>query len=249
MREKRVTSDPASACRGGTLCGARLRMGWRQPPHHAEPMYYYIEPMTEEDIPDVQRIEAQSFSVPWAASTYRREIRNTQSCRYIVARASATPPPAGATMPPPVRPRGIFSQLVAALFPQSAPPPAPSTALPIVGYGGLWLTVDDAHITTIAVDPAHRGRGVGELLLNALIDQAYALGARQITLEVRVSNTAAQRLYLKYGFQPAGKRPRYYTDNGEDALIMWTEAIGDQAYRDRLSELRRRLYARLQAQA
>lgn len=209
-------------------------------------MYYFIEPMTEDEIPQVQQIEAQSFTTPWSASTYRREIRNTQSCRYVVARTSATPPPpAGAAQPGPRRP-GILGQLVEALFPRPVEAPAPTT---IVGYGGLWLTFEDAHVTTIAVDPAHRGKGVGELLLNALIDHAYELGGKQITLEVRVSNTTAQRLYLKYGFQPAGTRPRYYTDNGEDALIMWTEAIDAPEYRARLSELRRQLFARLQKQA
>jgi [ribosomal protein S18]-alanine N-acetyltransferase len=209
-------------------------------------MYYFIEPMTEEDIPQVQQIEAQSFSTPWSASTYRREIRNTQSCRYIVARASPLPPPATGSAPAlPPRRGGLLSQLFGALLPRPEGAPSPT---PIVGYGGLWLTVEDAHVTTIAVDPAHRGKGVGELLLNALIDHAYELGGRQITLEVRVSNTAAQQLYVKYGFQPAGKRPRYYTDNGEDALIMWTDSIDAPEYRARLSELRRQLFARLQLQ-
>lgn len=206
-------------------------------------MYYFIEPMAEDDIPQVQQIESQSFSTPWSANTYRREIRNQQSCRYIVARASPTPP---APRQGPVRRGGLLGQLFSALRPPALPTPS---GLPIVGYGGLWLTVDDAHITTIAVDPAHRGRGVGELLLNALIDHAFELHARMLTLEVRVSNTTAQRLYIKYGFQPGGTRPRYYTDNNEDALIMWTEPIDTQEYKARLSELRRQLYARLQGQA
>lgn len=210
-------------------------------------MYYFIEPMTEDDIPSVQVIESQSFTTPWSASTYRREIRNTQSCRYVVARASVTPPPPTPRATPlPPRRIGIFSQLIEAIFPQ--PAAAPGEA-PIVGYGGLWLTVEDAHITAIAVDPAQRGKGIGELLLNALIDQAYDLGAKQITLEVRVSNTIAQRLYLKYGFQAAGTRRRYYTDNGEDALIMWAGPIETPEYRARLSELRRQLFQRLQQNA
>jgi ribosomal-protein-alanine N-acetyltransferase len=207
-------------------------------------MYYFIEPMAEEDIPAVQAIESQSFTTPWSASTYRRELRNIQSCRYIVARASAAPPASRAGAAP--RRAGIFSQLLGAFF---APAEVEPGATPIVGYGGVWLTVDDAHVTTIAVDPTHRGKGVGELLLNALIDNAYELGARQITLEVRVSNTNAQHLYLKYGFEPAGTRTRYYTDNGEDALIMWTESIDTPAYRARLSDLRRLLFARLQREA
>lgn len=207
-------------------------------------MYYFIEAMTEDDIPAVQQIESQSFTTPWSANTYKREIRNTASCRYLVARASLTPPPPrpGGSAP---RRGGLLGQIAAALFP---PAHGDSHACPIVGYGGLWLTVDDGHVTAIAVDPQHRGFGVGELLLNGLIDAAYELHAKLLTLEVRVSNMVAQRLYLKYGFQPAGTRPRYYTDNGEDALIMWTESINTPAYQSQLSELRRQLYARLQRQ-
>jgi ribosomal-protein-alanine N-acetyltransferase len=207
-------------------------------------MYYFIEPMVEADIPQVQEIEAQSFSTPWSANTYRRELRNTSSCRYIVARVSTTPPPRERNGHRSRR-NGIFSSLLAPFLPQEDVP----SEHPLVGYGGVWLTVDDAHITTIAVDPRHRGRGVGELLLNGLIDAAFELQARMLTLEVRVSNLVAQRLYLKYGFQPGGTRPRYYTDNGEDALIMWTEAITTPDYQERLSALRRQLYGRLQAQA
>ncbi|NNJ09699.1 ribosomal protein S18-alanine N-acetyltransferase [Chloroflexales bacterium ZM16-3] len=208
-------------------------------------MYYFIEPMTEDDIPEVQQIESQSFTTPWSANTYKREIRNTASCRYLVVRSSPTPPPPRTGRDQAQRRPSIIGQIAAALFP---PANGSTHSSPIIGYGGLWLTVDDAHVTTIGVDPQHRGFGVGELLLNGLIDAAYELRAKMLTLEVRVSNTVAQQLYLKYGFQPAGTRPRYYTDNGEDALIMWTEAIDSPEYQSRLSEMRRQLYARLQRQ-
>jgi ribosomal-protein-alanine N-acetyltransferase len=82
-----------------------------------------------------------------------------------------------------------------------------------------------------------------------LIDQGIDLGAANLTLEVRVSNIAAQQLYLKYGFQPVGTRKRYYTDNGEDALIMWTDTISSAAYQARLRELRQQLFSRLRAHA
>ncbi len=209
-------------------------------------MYYFVEPMAEDDIPHVQAIESESFSTPWSANTYRREIRNTQSCRYSVARVSAAPPPARLA-PHGARWAGLFSQLVGVIFPQTEV--ALPSETPVVGYGGLWLTVDEAHITAIAVDPRQRGKGIGELLLSTLVDHAYELGALQITLEVRVSNLVAQRLYVKYGFQPAGTRKRYYTDNGEDALIMWTDPINAPEYKTRLAELRRHLFARLRQQA
>ena len=114
----------------------------------------------------------------------------------------------------------------------------------IVGFAGLWVMVDEAHVTTFAVHPRWRRRGVGERLLLALIDIAVARQAREATLEVRLSNMPARRLYEKYGFRPVGIRPRYYSDNGEDALIMTTEPLGTVAVRDRLAALRAALEQR-----
>jgi [ribosomal protein S18]-alanine N-acetyltransferase len=108
----------------------------------------------------------------------------------------------------------------------------------LVGYGGIWLMVDEAHITTFAIHPAWRRRRIGERLLLALLDLALDARAREATLEVRISNLAARRLYEKYGFRPVGIRPRYYSDNGEDALIMTTEALGSPPMRDRIGRLR-----------
>ena len=114
----------------------------------------------------------------------------------------------------------------------------------VVGFAGLWLMVDEAHVTTFAVDPAWRRRGVGERMLLALLDVAVARRAREATLEVRLSNMAARRLYEKYGFRPVGVRPRYYTDNGEDALIMTTDALDSGTMRERIARLRADLDAR-----
>ncbi|WP_374721774.1 ribosomal protein S18-alanine N-acetyltransferase [Peribacillus tepidiphilus] len=91
----------------------------------------------------------------------------------------------------------------------------------IVGYCGAWLVIDEAHITNIAILPEYRGRRLGEGLLRKMMDIAIERGAKVMTLEVRVSNIIAQSLYEKLGFQKGGIRKRYYTDNGEDALVMW----------------------------
>lgn len=90
-----------------------------------------------------------------------------------------------------------------------------------IGYGGVWIVVDEAHITNIAVRPEYRGKKIGETLLKQLQNLAREKGAKTMTLEVRVSNHVAQNLYRKLGFLNGGIRKGYYTDNFEDALVMW----------------------------
>ena len=114
----------------------------------------------------------------------------------------------------------------------------------LVGFAGLWVMVDEAHVTTFAVDPRWRRRGVGERLLLSLIDIAMARRAREATLEVRLSNVPARRLYEKFGFRPVGIRPRYYSDNGEDALIMTTDPLDTPSLQARLAGIRDALDAR-----
>jgi [ribosomal protein S18]-alanine N-acetyltransferase len=109
----------------------------------------------------------------------------------------------------------------------------------LVAYAGIWLMVDEAHVTTFAVLPAYRRRGIGGRLLSELIELAVGLGATVVTLEVRLGNAGARRLYQQFGFRPVGVRPRYYSDNGEDALIMTTEGLdmpAMRALRARLAE-------------
>ena len=108
----------------------------------------------------------------------------------------------------------------------------------VVGYAGMWLMVDEAHITTFAIHPAWRRRRIGERLLLSLLDLAVDRRARDATLEVRLSNLAARRLYEKYGFRPVGLRPNYYSDDREDALVMTTEALASDRMRSRIARLR-----------
>jgi len=93
----------------------------------------------------------------------------------------------------------------------------------IVGYGGTWYIMDEGHITNIAIDPQYRKQGLGRLLVKAMVEQALDHGLGHMTLEVRVSNQAAIGLYEKMHFKSEGVRPKYYTDNQEDALIMWLD--------------------------
>ncbi|WP_456276969.1 ribosomal protein S18-alanine N-acetyltransferase [Bacillus sp. AK128] len=91
----------------------------------------------------------------------------------------------------------------------------------VIGYCGLWIVLEESHVTNIAVLPEYRGRKLGEALLSQGIELSKALGAERLSLEVRVTNYVAQSLYRKLGFQDGGIRKNYYTDNGEDALVMW----------------------------
>lgn len=91
----------------------------------------------------------------------------------------------------------------------------------IVAYGGLWLIVDEAHITNIAVDPDRRRLGLGKKLVQGMIDEVIKMNMTDVTLEVRDSNLAARELYAGFGFKDAGRRPNYYQEPKEDAIIMW----------------------------
>jgi [ribosomal protein S18]-alanine N-acetyltransferase len=111
----------------------------------------------------------------------------------------------------------------------------------VVGYGGVLVQVGEAHITTVAVDPTHHRRKVATHVLLALMEAARSLGAQAATLEARVANRGAQRLYAAFGFAPVGVRPGYYAETGEDALIMWVHDLQSPVYAGRLAEQRRRL--------
>lgn len=100
----------------------------------------------------------------------------------------------------------------------------------IVGYAGMWLVMEEAHITTIGVDPDFRGMKIGERMLVNLLDEAIHRGARRATLEVREHNLIAQNLYRKYGFYVAAIRRGYYTDNNENALVMWIDDLWDENF-------------------
>jgi len=106
----------------------------------------------------------------------------------------------------------------------------------VMGYCGLLIVEDDAHITTIAVAPGARGHHLGQRLMLALVDVAREVDTRHLTLEVRVSNDGAQRLYERFGFDPVGRRKNYYKD--EDALVMWATDIDNEAYQERIRTIR-----------
>ena len=110
----------------------------------------------------------------------------------------------------------------------------------IVGYAGLWKMRDEAHVTTVGVRRRDQGRGFGMALMVALIERSYMLAARWMTLEVRASNHGAMALYEKLGFKIIGRRRGYYTDDGEDAVVMWSDSLAAPSFQARYQQLRER---------
>ena len=111
------------------------------------------------------------------------------------------------------------------------------TGATVVGYAGLMVTGTDGHVTTIAVDPAFHRRGIGSRLLAVLSRAGIAYGCTALTLEVRVSNDAAQEMYRRFGYAPAGVRKNYYSETNEDALVMWVHDVDIPAYTERLASI------------
>ena len=107
----------------------------------------------------------------------------------------------------------------------------------VVGYAGLMITGSDGHVTTVAVDPAWHRQGIGTRLVLGLSEAAVGRGCTGLTLEVRVTNAAAQAMYRRFGFAPAGVRKNYYTETNEDAIVMWAHDIDLPPHRRRLEEV------------
>lgn len=185
-----------------------------------------IRPMTADDIPQVVEIERASFPSMWPQTAYRRELQN-KLARYTVLTEPREPEE---DAPPSTTVWSTLRRIVG-----NTPSPAHELLL---GFIGAWMMPGEAHIVTVAVREDRRREGIGERLLIAVIEQAQEDGQEVVTLEVRQSNEAAQRLYEKYGFQRAGLRVRYYTDNNEDAVIMTTSDVSSSSYRRLFERLR-----------
>ena len=203
---------------------------------------YIIRLMEERDIPQAIEIDRQAFPTQWPHPTYasfKQELRN-RLARYIVVSEINYQKPK-VTMQD--NSKGIWQKLsqIKHLFDHDrffGEEIAPSSIEYVVGITGFWIMVDEAHITTIAVRDSCQRQGIGEWLLIALIDMSIQLNAHIVTLEVRVSNKQAQGLYEKYGFKQVGLRRKYYSDNGEDALLMSTETLTSAPFQLRFKKLK-----------
>ena len=170
--------------------------------------------MTLDDIPQVVEIDRLSFDTPWSARSYAYEIEESHYSHMLVLEADV------------VRPASGWKKLLRSFSGTNNNLAVEKT---IVGYGGLWNIMDEAHVSTIASHPDYRGKKYGEIVLAGMIGRAIMLGADYIVLEVRVSNTVARKLYEKYGFTIEAVKPKYYHHDNEDAydmrLMLTDEAI------------------------
>ena len=165
-----------------------------------------LELMREADISTVQEIEREIFATPWPRNAYYRELASRSSAHYVILRQE------GNIEKPPT-------------FKGSELDPS------IIGYGGMWRMYDEAHVTTIGVRRDLQHRGHGRVLFAGLVQAAYDMGAKWVTLEVRTSNENAMKMYDAFGFKVIGRRKGYYTDNGEDAIVMWSDSIHSPRFR------------------
>ncbi len=188
-----------------------------------------LRPMTLTDIAQVTVLDKMSFPSPWPARTYEYEIADNDRARMFVLEPADLPPP-------PNGHRRSWWERMLGLDGKDGW----HRHVRLCGFSGMWHIAEEAHISTIAVHPQWRGRKLGELLVWSMLRQGLRQGAKQMTLEVRVSNTIAQNLYKKYGFDVMGLRKGYYRDNHEDAYMMAVQRL-DDAYREKLIGLGKEL--------
>ena len=181
-------------------------------------------------------IEREAFSPLWITTPFKRELNNRYACYLVACEAVEEEEPP--TDVDPEGPRSLWYRVLTSaqrLVPSSQEDSASPT--PIAGYVSVWYQGDEAHITEIAVREGLRGNGIGELLLIGSLREAVEYGSKVMTLEARVSNFIAQRLYEKYGFKNVGTRKAYYSDNREDAVIMTTNPIQSEEYQNMFRDL------------
>jgi ribosomal-protein-alanine N-acetyltransferase len=193
--------------------------------------YYVIRPMEYEDIPQVAQIDREAFPGEWvfrSQSAYKQDLDNP-SVRYIVAcKERHVPESERQAMQKVPWFKRLFS------YGRHL-----NTSEDIIGFSGFWMMVGEAHIIAIGVRNGYRQLGIGEGLLIATIELTQRLNANVVTLEVRASNMIAQELYRKYGFRVTGRRLKYYSSDGEDAIIMSTDNITSLPFQASFQQLKK----------
>lgn len=183
-----------------------------------------LKPLEAELLPAALELDAQCFGGLWTMAGYQRELISPNS--QLLALTC------------PIFDIPTTDSLVTALEPGS-------TGERLLGLGGLWSILEEAHITILAVRPDYQRQGFGQTLLWALLRVAWQRLLERATLEVRISNHSAQSLYQKFGFQEAGRRRRYYPDTGEDGLILWRNGLQHQEFEQTLTQWQHQIESRL----
>lgn len=179
-------------------------------------------------IPDALTLDTLCLGGLWSKSAYRREIDSPNSDLIAITCAASLPSSAPQSLDPgltKLHGDADTEQISTQASTQASTPDVSLSSSPAIAMGCLWAIVDEAHITLLAVHPDMQRRGLGTLLLWALLYRAHQRGMKRATLEVRVSNKGAIALYERFGFKTAGTRKKYYSDTGEDALVLWLSGL------------------------
>lgn len=172
----------------------------------------FFRQMTPDDADEVAEIEERSFSVPWSRRDFWEEASNENTFYFVAVEQNEFEEKIETEVE-------IDGEL------QTETKIEIRTEKKVVGYIGAWISFTEAQITNVAIDPDYRHRGIGEAMIREFLSKVKAYGVNAATLEVRPSNIVAIHLYQKLGFRSVGRRPKYYLDNNEDALIMWLTKI------------------------
>ncbi|PZO56419.1 MAG: ribosomal-protein-alanine N-acetyltransferase RimI [Phormidesmis priestleyi] len=201
--------------------------------------------MIEADLPAVLALDQRCLGGLWTRSGYQRELDS--DCSDLLVLVSA-PTAEGlrqrrnafnSALPPASLAARFAASLVAdfnADLAASDPTAStPASAIALLGTGCLWAILEEAHITTLAIEPAYQGQKLGQVLLSELLLCAYRRGLTRATLEVRAANEPALKLYQKFDFKEAGIRKRYYSD-GENARILWRSGLQTEQAVDQIKQ-------------
>ncbi len=202
-------------------------------------MSFRLRPMRREDLDQVVEIDKEAFPTQWPPTNYRNELQN-RLAHYAVVYLDNQP--VKTTIFP--QSHGLLFGLRKFLGFERKLEPVTRAVDHIVGFAGCWIMADETHITEIAVRQPYRRQGIGQLLIITLVEIGIEKRATLATLEVRVSNLAAQKLYEKLGFANVGQRKGYYNDNREDAIIMTAGDIKSLAFQATLEQHKQALMRR-----
>ena len=207
-----------------------------------------LQPLSLDLLPAAVALDQRCFGGLWTLDGYQRELESPNSELLGLMQESGATTQKAEDRSETTGQDNLNSKLktqnskLKTFLTTSSLTPHPS---PLLGLGCYWAILEEAHITMLAIDPAYQRQGLGQALLYALIGSAHARGLERATLEVRVSNTSALSLYQKFDFREAGRRRRYYPDNGEDALVLWRGGMQTPEFSERLRDWQQQVYERL----